>query len=71
MRDRNDAVDGLHEPHELEVMLDRPAAGAVSDRPAPGGKSDRLLDQPEDPCDRHGRPTHDYHDVLKKRASLQ
>ena len=44
IRDRNDAVDGLHEPHELEVMLDRRRLELFQITPPPPGTSDQSLD---------------------------
>ena len=33
MRDRNEAVEGLHEPHELEIILDRQAVATFTINP--------------------------------------
>ena len=40
-RDRNEHVEGLHEPHELEVLLDRERVKSFTVKPPPGGKGPR------------------------------
>ena len=35
-RDRNEQVEGLHEPHELEVLLDRERVKSFTVKPPPG-----------------------------------
>jgi hypothetical protein len=44
MRDRNEGVEGLHEPHELEVMLDRARVELFAIKPPSKGESDQLVD---------------------------
>jgi mono/diheme cytochrome c family protein len=43
-RDRNEYVEGLHEPHELEVLLDRDRMGSFTVKPPPGGKGYQDVD---------------------------
>jgi len=44
MRDRNEGVEGLNEPHELEVQLDRERAALFTVKPPPRGESDQNVD---------------------------
>jgi hypothetical protein len=44
MRDRNDEVEGLHEPHELEVLLDRQRVELMAVKPPGKGVSNQQLD---------------------------
>ncbi|HTM55217.1 MAG TPA: DUF1592 domain-containing protein [Pirellulales bacterium] len=44
MRDRNDEIESLRQPHELEVLLDRERMAGFSIKPPPKGQSDQLLD---------------------------
>jgi mono/diheme cytochrome c family protein len=44
MRDRNEEVEGLREPHELEILLDRERAGLHTVRPPRGGASQASID---------------------------
>jgi Protein of unknown function (DUF1592)/Protein of unknown function (DUF1588)/Protein of unknown function (DUF1585)/Protein of unknown function (DUF1587)/Protein of unknown function (DUF1595)/Planctomycete cytochrome C len=44
MRDRNEGVEGLREPHELEVSLDRQRVELFVVKPPPRGQSDQSLD---------------------------
>jgi Protein of unknown function (DUF1592)/Protein of unknown function (DUF1588)/Protein of unknown function (DUF1585)/Protein of unknown function (DUF1587)/Protein of unknown function (DUF1595)/Planctomycete cytochrome C len=44
MRDRNEGVEGLREPQELEVSLDRERAELFVVKPPPRGQSDQSLD---------------------------
>ena len=37
MRDRNEEVEGLSEPHELEVLLDRERVELFTVKPPPRG----------------------------------
>lgn len=62
-RDRNEHVEGLSEPHELEVLLDSQRLQLLTVRP-PSGKAD--------PSDEYGKPTHenvDRHLVVRSRVS--
>jgi hypothetical protein len=43
-RDRNELVEGLHEPHELEVLLDRARVGSFAVKPPPGGTDHERVD---------------------------
>jgi hypothetical protein len=43
-RDRNEHVEGLHEPHELEVLLDRERIQSFTVKPPPGGKDYEQVD---------------------------
>jgi hypothetical protein len=43
-RHRNEVVEGLHEPHELEVLLDRDRVKSFTVRPPPGGKDYQDVD---------------------------
>jgi hypothetical protein len=43
-RDRNEHVEGLHEPHELEVLLDRDHIRSFTVKPPPGGKDYEQVD---------------------------
>jgi hypothetical protein len=45
MRDRNEGIEGLSEPHELEIMLDRQRVETFTVRPPPAGKSDQSADE--------------------------
>ena len=40
-RDRNEHVEGLHEPHELEVLLDRERVESFTVKPPAGGQGPR------------------------------
>ncbi|AGA25549.1 DUF1592 domain-containing protein [Singulisphaera acidiphila] len=44
-RDRNEQVEGLREPHELEVLLDRERVGLFTVTPPPGGKDHQAVDE--------------------------
>jgi len=44
MRDRNEGVEGLSEPHELEVLLDRERMELFTVEPPPKGLSDQSVD---------------------------
>jgi len=44
MRDRNDEVEGLHEPHELEILLDRERVALFTVKPPTKGMSNQSLD---------------------------
>jgi hypothetical protein len=43
-RDRNEVVEGLHEPHELEVLLDRDCVKSFTVKPPPDGKDYQHVD---------------------------
>ena len=43
-RDRNEMVEGLHEPHEVEVLLDRASVKSFTVKPPPGGKGYENVD---------------------------
>lgn len=44
MRDRNEDVEGLREPHELELALDRERVELFTVKPPPRGESDHAVD---------------------------
>lgn len=44
MRDRNDDVEGLHEAHQLEVLLDRERVGQLAVKPPGKGEPQRSID---------------------------
>jgi len=44
MRDRNEQIEGLKEPHELEVLVDRERAASFTVAPAERGESDKSVD---------------------------
>ena len=44
MRDRNEGIEGLTEPHDLEVLLDRHRVELFTVEPPPSGTSDKLVD---------------------------
>ncbi len=44
MRDRNEEVEGLREPHELEILLDRERVGLHTVRPPKSGESQASID---------------------------
>jgi hypothetical protein len=44
MRDRNDNIESLTEPHELEVLLDRAPVERFTVKPPPPGQGDESLD---------------------------
>lgn len=44
MRDRNDEIESLREPHDLEIAVDRQRVALLTVRPPPRGTSDRLVD---------------------------
>ena len=44
MRDRNDEIEGLKEPHELTVLLDRKSVERLTIKPPPKGQSDQTVD---------------------------
>jgi hypothetical protein len=44
MRDRNEGIEGLSEPHDLEVLLDRERVRLFTVKPPPRGESEQLLD---------------------------
>ena len=43
-RDRNEQVEGLHEPHEMEVLLDRERIEAFTLKPSKDSTENQLLD---------------------------
>ncbi len=43
-RDRNEHVEGLSEPHQLEVLLDRESVQSFTVKPPPGGKDFQNVD---------------------------
>jgi mono/diheme cytochrome c family protein len=43
-RDRNEMVEGLHGPHEVEVLLDREPAASFTVKPPPDGKDYQHVD---------------------------
>src|SRR5262249_42856564 len=43
-RDRNESVEGMHDPHEMEVLLDRERIKSFNLNPPPGGTDNQLLD---------------------------
>ncbi len=44
-RDRNEEIEGLHEPHELEVLLDREQVKLFTVAPPPGRRNYEAVDQ--------------------------
>jgi Protein of unknown function (DUF1592)/Protein of unknown function (DUF1588)/Protein of unknown function (DUF1585)/Protein of unknown function (DUF1587)/Protein of unknown function (DUF1595)/Cytochrome C oxidase, cbb3-type, subunit III len=44
-RDRNEHVEGLHGPHELEVLLDRERVKTFTVKPPPDGKGHERVDE--------------------------
>lgn len=44
MRDRNEEIEGLREPHELEIAIDRHRLALFAIEPPPRGQSDRAVD---------------------------
>ena len=44
MRDRNEAIESLNEPHELEVLIDRERVELFTIKPPPKGTSDQSVD---------------------------
>jgi len=44
MRDRNDELEGLKEPHELEILLDKERVERFTVKPPPKGESDQAVD---------------------------
>lgn len=44
MRDRNEEIEGLREPHELEVLLDGARMATFTVAPPPNGESDKSVD---------------------------
>jgi hypothetical protein len=44
MRDRNEEVEGLHEPHELEILLDGARVGQFTIKPPGKGESNGSID---------------------------
>lgn len=44
MRDRNDEIEGLKEPHELTVLFDREQVERFTLKPPPKGQSDQSVD---------------------------
>lgn len=44
MRDRNEGIEGLGEPHELEVQVDRKRVELFTVKPPPKGQSDQSVD---------------------------
>ncbi|MEI8020000.1 MAG: DUF1592 domain-containing protein, partial [Schlesneria sp.] len=44
MRDRNEAIESLSEPHELEVIMDRERVELFTIKPPPKGTSDQSVD---------------------------
>jgi hypothetical protein len=43
-RDRNELVEGLHEPHDLEILLDRELVKSFAVKPPAGGKGHEQVD---------------------------
>jgi hypothetical protein len=43
-RDRNEQVEGLHEPHEMEVLLDRERVKTFTLQPSNSSTENQLLD---------------------------
>ncbi len=44
MRDRNEAIESLNEPHDLEVLMDRERVELFTIKPPPKGTSDQSVD---------------------------
>ncbi len=44
MRDRNEGIEGLSEPHELEILLDRQRVELLTVKPPPAGQGDQGVD---------------------------
>src|SRR4029077_2214887 len=44
MRDRNDEIEGLKEPHDLEILLDKERVERFTVQPPPKGQSDQAVD---------------------------
>ncbi|MBC7852052.1 MAG: DUF1587 domain-containing protein, partial [Pirellulaceae bacterium] len=44
MRDRNEGIEGLSEPHELEVLMDRERAALFTVKPPGKGESEQTID---------------------------
>lgn len=44
MRDRNEGIEGLSEPHELEMQVDRERVELFTVKPPPKGQSDQSVD---------------------------
>ncbi len=44
MRDRNEGIEGLSEPHELEVLMDRERVALFTVKPPAKGQSDQSVD---------------------------
>lgn len=44
MRDRNEDVEGLHEPHEMEMLLDKEQIGQFTIKPPTNGQSNQSID---------------------------
>ncbi|HXT59054.1 MAG TPA: DUF1592 domain-containing protein, partial [Pirellulales bacterium] len=44
MRDRNEGIEGLNGPHELEILVDRERVGLFTLKPPSGGQSERSVD---------------------------
>src|SRR5262249_4819415 len=44
-RDRNEKIEGLREPHELEVLLDRKRLASFTVKPPPRKESDENVDK--------------------------
>ena len=63
-RDRNEHVEGLREPHELEVLLDRERMASFTVKPPPGGEGHQTRRRaPEGPHPGDGRPARARRDV--------
>lgn len=71
MRDRNEGIEGLSEPQELEVLLDRERLALFPIKPPPKGQSDQSLDAN---LNSHVKVTAGLHKVgvtfLKQQSSL-
>jgi Protein of unknown function (DUF1592)/Protein of unknown function (DUF1588)/Protein of unknown function (DUF1585)/Protein of unknown function (DUF1587)/Protein of unknown function (DUF1595)/Planctomycete cytochrome C len=71
MRDRNEGLESLTEPHELEVLLDRQRVELFTVKPPPKGQSDQTV---EASLKTRFQATAGPHDVgvafLKKHSSL-
>ena len=75
MRDRNEQVEGLNEPHELEVLLDRERVELFTVKPPPGRGRRRLNHADVDkhlkrPRSGDGRPARVGVTFLKKPSAL-
>lgn len=72
MRDRNDEVEGLKEPHELDVLLDRKSVERFSIRPPSRGQTNQSVDANlKARINVTAGPHHVGATFLKKASSLQ